>query len=124
MVVSDHPVYALLRESRFEDAISEFGAQTTLSYIACWKETAQRVHCATRTVHQILLDRYRKFVHAMHALTAGGPPSHLLVDAIESGKLNVNALGNMLGGLPFDSYTADPEPSDVFASRRPKEIVP
>ena len=62
------------------------------------------------TPEQILINRYRAFIRALVCLTAGGPPSRQLVAAIEEDTVNLNAVGHMLAGFPFDSYTEEPAP--------------
>jgi hypothetical protein len=59
-----------------------------------------------------LLARYKAFVISMVRLTAGGPPRtppEALCAAIEDGTVNMDAVGAMLGGFQFESYTETPK---------------
>lgn len=55
-----------------------------------------------------LIKKYRDFIKLLVSKTAGGPPYEQLVDAIENGTLNNDALCCLLSGFKFDSYTTQP----------------
>jgi hypothetical protein len=54
------------------------------------------------------LQCHRSFVHHLVGLSAGGPPAHELVEAIENETVNFCAVFSMLAGLPFEAYVDDP----------------
>lgn len=54
------------------------------------------------------LRKHRDFVMLVYELSAGGPPVHQLIEAIETGRLNAEAVAHFLYGMPFDSWTASP----------------
>ena len=56
-----------------------------------------------------VVEKYRKFVRNLVAMTAGGPPAEELVNAIETDTLNMDSFGHMLGGFKFESYTDPPK---------------
>lgn len=59
-----------------------------------------------------LIEKYRIFIKKLVSLTAGGPPYEQLITAIENDTLNTDALGHMLSGFEFKSYTEQPTPID------------
>lgn len=60
-----------------------------------------------------LLKKYRIFIKNLVDLTAGGPPSEQLITAIETDTLNTEALGFLLAGFKFQSYSEEPNNVEV-----------
>ena len=54
------------------------------------------------------MKKYRIFIEKLVNLTAGGPPYEQLINAIETDTLDIDAIGHMLSGFYFQSYTEKP----------------
>jgi hypothetical protein len=77
----------------------------------CWKGTSKKMSDT-----DLKLQRYRRFVEAVYEMCAGGPPVDELIASVEDGTVNLQAVGYMQAGFPFESFT---EPLQVDPNGKP-----
>lgn len=97
----EHDIFNLFNEGNYKDAIRLYGAKQSLEYA-----TTSLRHEAS--VMGEILEHYRKFIHTLYDQSSGGPPVEQLIDCVENGTINSEAIGHFMAGFPFTSYSEKP----------------